>query len=92
MREVSFVPIWTQFRSAADVNHFVVRSVYEMLSLPQPELDQTVRRKDQNRLREIHKETACFLLDRDIPLEEIQTPAAYYAAEIGLRGLPLAGG
>ena len=43
-----------------------------MLSLPQPELDQTVRRKDQNRLREIHKETACFLLDRDIPLEEMQ--------------------
>ena len=72
VREVSFVPIWTQFRSAADVNHFVVRSVYEMLSLPQPELDQTVRRKDQNRLREIHKETACFLLDRDIPLEEMQ--------------------
>lgn len=72
VREVSFVPIWTQFRSAADVNHFVVRSVYEMLSLPQPELGQTVRRKDQNRLREIHKETACFLLDRDIPLGEMQ--------------------
>lgn len=72
VREVSFVPIWTQFRSAANVNHFVVRSVFEMLSLPQPELDQTVRKKDQQRLREIHKETACFLLGKDIPLEEMQ--------------------
>lgn len=72
VKEVSFVPIWTQFRSAANVNHFVVRSVYEMLSLPQAELDQTVRKKDQQRLREIHRETACFLLDEDIPLEEMQ--------------------
>lgn len=72
VKEVSFVPIWTQFRSAADRNHFVVRSVYEMLRLPQAELDQTVRKKDQRRLREIHQETACFLLDQDIPLEEMQ--------------------
>lgn len=72
VKEVSFVPVWTQFRSAANVDHFVVRSVYQMLSLPQPELDQTVRGKDQQRLREIHKETACFLLGEDIPLEEMQ--------------------
>lgn len=72
VKEVSFVPIWTQFRSAENVNHFVVRSVYEMLNLPQPELDQTVRKKDQQRLREIHQETACFLLGEDIPLEEMQ--------------------
>lgn len=72
VKEISFVPIWTQFRNAQDVNHFVVRSVYEMLHLPQAEMDQTVRKKDQNRLREIHKETACFLLDKDIPFEEMQ--------------------
>lgn len=72
VKEVSFVPIWTQFRNAQNENHFVVRSVYEMLTLPQPQRDQTVRKKDQYRLEEIHKETAEFLLGRQIPLSEIQ--------------------
>ncbi|MBR4935106.1 MAG: CapA family protein, partial [Anaerotignum sp.] len=70
--EVSFVPIWTQFRNASDVNDFVVRSVYERLSLPQAEQDAQIRRKDQNRLKEIHHETASFLLGREIPLSEMQ--------------------
>ena len=72
VKEVSFVPIWTQFRNAADENHFVVRSVYEMLTLPQAEKDAMVRKKDQKRLEEIHEETACFLLGEEIPLSEIQ--------------------
>ena len=70
--EVSFVPIWTQFRNSADENHFVVRSVTERLSLSQAEKDAQIRKKDQKRLEEIHHETASFLLDREIPLSEMQ--------------------
>lgn len=72
VKEVSFVPIWTQFRNAENENHFVVRSVYEMLTLPEEERYQVVRPKDYERLKEIHEETACFLLDKNIPLEQIQ--------------------
>ncbi|WP_304508835.1 CapA family protein [Anaerotignum sp.] len=72
VKEVSFVPIWTQFRNAQDKNHFVVRSVYEMLTLEQSEKDQLIRKKDQTRLEEIHQETASFLLNREVPLSEIQ--------------------
>lgn len=70
--EVSFVPIWTQFRNAANENEFIVRSVYERLSLSQEEQDRQIRKKDQERLREIHHETASFLLGREIPLSEMQ--------------------
>ena len=70
--EVSFVPIWTQFRNASDENEFVVRSVYERLSLSQGEKDAQIRKKDQKRLEEIHQETASFLLGRDVPLSEMQ--------------------
>lgn len=72
VKEVSFVPIWTQFRNAQDKNHFVVRSVYEMLTLEQSEKDNLVRRKDQKRLEEVHQETASFLLDKEVPLSQIQ--------------------
>ena len=70
--EVSFVPIWTQFRNASDENEFVVRSVYERLSLSQGEKDAQIRKKDQKRLEEIHQETASFLLGREVPLSEMQ--------------------
>ncbi len=72
VKEVSFVPIWTQFRNAQDENDFVVRSVYEMLTLDQSDRDQLIRKKDQKRLEEVHEETASFLLNREIPLSEIQ--------------------
>lgn len=72
VKEVSFVPIWTQFRNAQNQDEFVVRSVYERLSLSQSEKDAQIRKKDQARLEEIHKETACFLLGRDIPFSEMQ--------------------
>lgn len=72
VKEVSFVPIWTQFRNASNVNDFVVRSVYERLSLSQAEKDRQIRPKDQTRLKEIHHETASFLLGREIPLSEMQ--------------------
>lgn len=70
--EVSFVPIWTQFRNAQNENDFVVRSVYERLTLPEAERNANIRPKDYERLKEIHQETACFLLGKDIPLSEIQ--------------------
>lgn len=72
VKKVSFVPVWTQFRNAQDKNHFVVRSVYEMMTLDHNKKDQLIRRKDQKRLAEVHDETASFLLDRKIPISEIQ--------------------
>ena len=72
VKEVSFVPIWTQFRNAQDKNDFVVRSVYEMLTMGQGQIDKLIRRKDQKRLEEVHQETASFLLERKISLSEIQ--------------------
>lgn len=72
VKEVSFVPIWTQFRNVQNEDEFVVRSVYERLSLSQSEKDAQIRKKDQTRLEEIHQETACFLLGREIPLSEMQ--------------------
>ncbi len=72
VKEVSFVPIWTQFRNAQNENYFIVRSVYEMLTLEQSEKDRLLRKKDQARLEEIHEETASFLLNREVPLSEIQ--------------------
>ena len=70
--EVSFVPIWTQFRNAQNEDEFVVRSVYERLNLSQFEKNSQIRKKDQLRLEEIHHETASFLLGREIPLSEMQ--------------------
>lgn len=72
VKEVSFVPIWTQFRNIRNEDEFVVRSVYERLQLSQAEKDAQIRKKDQLRLEEIHQETACFLLGKEIPLSEIQ--------------------
>ncbi len=72
VKEVEFMPIWTQFQNVDFENHFVVRSVYEMLSLSEEEKDALIRGKDQIRLEEIHHETASFLLGEEIPLEEIQ--------------------
>lgn len=77
VKEVSFVPIWTQFRNAQNENDFVVRSVYKMLTLEQNDKDQLIRRKDQKRLEEVHSETASFLLNRDVPLSEIQEEYIY---------------
>lgn len=79
IKEVSFVPIWTQFQNANWQNHFVVRSVYEMLTLPEDQLSATVRSKDIPRLREIHFETTKMLLGKDIPLEDIRDEYIYYA-------------
>lgn len=78
VKEVSFVPIWTQFRNAENENEFVVRSVYERLNLSQFEKDSQIRKKDQIRLEEIHHETASFLLGREIPLSEMQEEYIFY--------------
>ncbi len=72
IQQVSFVPIWTQFCNANNQNHFVVRSVYKMLNLPQEEIYQTIRRKDYNRLQDIHYETTSLLLGQEVPLENMQ--------------------
>ena len=78
IRKVSFVPIWTQFRNVAEEDHFIVRSVYEMLTLPQEELNATVRQKDIARLKDIHTETTSLLLQQEIPLENIQDEYVFY--------------
>lgn len=72
IEKVSFVPIWTQFRLPSGENHFVVRSVYQMLSLSTEEQNALLRPKDLTRLKEIHSETTSLLLNREIPLEQIQ--------------------
>lgn len=78
IKKVSFVPSWTQFQNAQWQNHFVVRSVYEMLTLPEDQLINTVRSKDIPRLKEIHSQTTKMLLNRDIPPEEIQDEYVFY--------------
>ena len=72
VEKVSFVPIWTQFRGADGIDHFVVRSVYEMLTLPVDEQNALLRQKDIARLNDIHYETTKKLLQYDIPIEQIQ--------------------
>lgn len=70
--QVSFVPIWTQFRNASDQNHFMVRSVYDMLTLPEETRYDVIRPKDYKRVLEIQTETTGALLGKEIPLEQIQ--------------------
>lgn len=72
IKNVSFVPIWTQFRGTDGKDHFVVRSVYEMLTLPEQEQNELLRQKDIKRLKEIHFETTSLFLNKEIPLEQIQ--------------------
>ena len=69
---VSVIPVWTQFRNVNEEDHFIVRSVYEMLTLDEETLNNTVRQKDIARLKDIHYETTKMLLNKDIPIEEIQ--------------------
>lgn len=78
LTKVSFIPVWTQFRNAQNINHFMVRSVYEMLTLPQNEMYNTLRQKDIARLKDIHKETTSMYLNRDVPLEEIQDEYTFW--------------
>lgn len=79
--KVSFTPIWTQFRNASDVDDFCVRSVYEMLTLPESEMFSVIRRKDLNRLKDIHFEVTQMYLDYDVPLENIQDSYVFYEKE-----------
>ena len=78
IEQVSFVPIWTQFRGVDGQDHFVVRSVYEMLTLPESQQQALLRQKDIARLKEIHSETTSLLLNQDIPLEDIQDQYIFY--------------
>lgn len=47
-----------------------------MLTLP--DIKAVVRSKDIPRLNDIHHETAMTLLNRDIPIEEIQDEYVFY--------------
>lgn len=76
--KISFIPIWTQFRNGKNENDFVVRSVYDVLSLPAAEQKANFRAKDLKRLRDIHYETTSLLLDKNIPIENIQNEYVFY--------------
>ncbi len=76
--EVSFVPIWTQFRLPSGRDHFVVRSVYQMLSLTPEQQAELLRPKDVARLKDIHTETTSLLLGKTVPLEDIKDQYWYY--------------
>ena len=70
---VSFIPIWTQFRGTDGKNHFVVRSVYEMLTLGVGKQKNLLRQKDISRLWDIHYETTSLLLGGEgVPIEEMK--------------------
>ncbi len=79
--EVSYIPVWTQFSNAQGKNHFIVRSVYEMLTLPEDQLNATVRPQDINRLKDIHYEVTGMYSPTEIPLEEIQEEYVFYSKE-----------
>ena len=74
--KVSFVPIWTQFRNGNNVNDFVVRSVYDVLT--DPEKETKYRAKDLSRVNDIHYETTSLLLNKNIALEDIQDEYTFY--------------
>lgn len=76
--KVSFIPIWTQFRNAQGQDDFVVRSVYEMLTLSDEDQKALLRQKDVQRLKDIHSETTSLLLDKEIPLENIEDEYIFY--------------
>lgn len=79
--EISFTPIWTQFRNASDVDDFCVRSVYEMLTLPEDKLYSVIRGKDLGRIKEIHYEVTEMYLDEEMPIEEIKDVYTFYKRE-----------
>ncbi|MCI1931773.1 MAG: CapA family protein, partial [Clostridia bacterium] len=76
--KISFIPIWTQFRNGKNQNDFVVRSVYDVLSLPESEQKENFRAKDLQRLRDIHYETTSLLLNKNIPIKYIQNEYVFY--------------
>lgn len=71
IQEVVVIPTWTQFRNANNENHFMVRSVYDLLSLSEEELKTTVRAKDIPRLKEIQLQSTKTLLGKEVPLNEV---------------------
>ncbi|MBS4959508.1 MAG: CapA family protein [Clostridiales bacterium] len=81
IKRISFVPIWTQFRNSQNENDFVVRSVYERLTLSEEDQKKQIRPKDITRLKEIHKETTSLFLQKDIPLDQIQEEYDFYVRE-----------
>jgi Putative enzyme of poly-gamma-glutamate biosynthesis (capsule formation) len=72
IKQVSVIPIWTQFRNINEQDHFIVRSVYDMLSLSDDELRATVRAKDITRLKEIQLQSTKTLLGYEVPIEKMQ--------------------
>lgn len=73
IKQVSVIPIWTQFRNINEQDHFVVRSVYDMLSLSDDKLRATVRAKDITRLKEIQLQSTKTLLGYEVPIEKMQS-------------------
>ncbi|MEA4815269.1 MAG: CapA family protein [Lachnospiraceae bacterium] len=78
IKNISFIPIWTQFRNAQNTNHFVVRSVYEMLTLSDEEKLKTLRTQDVTRLKEIHSEVTDTFFDYETPLSDIKNSYIFY--------------
>ena len=79
--KVTFTPIWTQFRNASDKDDFCVRSVYDMLTLPEDKMFSVIRKKDLSRLKDIHYEVTGMYLDYDVPLEDIKDSYVFYEKE-----------
>lgn len=78
IKKISVVPVWTQFRIPSGRNYFQVRSVYDIITMPEEQQKTDVRPKDLNRVRDIHYETTKMLLNKDIPIENIQEEYTFY--------------
>jgi len=74
--KISFIPIWTQFRNLSNTNNFVVRSIYDVLKEPEK-----YRKKDLSRVKDIHFETTSLLLNKNIPIEDIQEEYTFYSLQ-----------
>ena len=85
IEQVSFIPIWTQFRNVQNVDHFKVRSIYDLLSLSDEELKKTVRTKDIPRIKEIRRETTKTLLGYEVPIEEIKEEYIFEKTEENIK-------
>lgn len=73
IKQVSVIPIWTQFRNVKEQDHFMIRSVYDLLSLSDEELKATVRAKDIKRIKEIQVQSTKALLGYEVPIENMKS-------------------
>jgi len=79
--KVSYIPIWTQFQNINFEDHFIVRKVYDMLTLDAAGKKATLRDKDVSRLYDIHDEIGLMYRGETSPVEEIEPEYVFWEPE-----------